>query len=349
MPLPEKELIARMRRNLKPSRPSSNLVQGIGDDCAVLRLPGAHEALVTTDFSLEGVHFRREWHPAEVVGHRCLTRGLSDIAAMGGEPIATFLSLALPADLDQRWVDGFVKGFAALAKKYRVELAGGDTAQSSAGILADVMVLGSVPRGRAVLRSGAKVGDDIYVTGNLGIGVAALNRLFAGEDPGKVQCDRSARKHFYPGSRIAIGKYLREHHLASAMIDISDGLSTDLTHICEESGVSAWIAEEAIPVAPGATLDEALHGGDEYELIFTAPANKHKAVPAAIRGVAITWIGTVTDSSADAGRDAKKAASKGRREAGKAHRVWLVNNERGRSELKPQGWEHFGSATSVRE
>lgn len=340
MPLPEKELIARIRHNLKSSRRSSALVKGIGDDCAVLRLPAGHEALVTTDFSLEGVHFRREWHPAEVVGHRCLTRGLSDIAAMGGEPVAAFLSLALPANLEQRWVDGFMKGLTAVAKKHRVELAGGDTAQSPAGVLADIMVLGSVPRGKAVLRSGAKVGDDIYVTGALGMGLAALERLSKGENSAKVLRDKVARKHFYPEPRLAVAAYLRDHRIPSAMIDISDGLSTDLAHICEESGVSAWIAEEAIPVATGATLDAALHGGDEYELIFTAPPEKHKAVPKAAAGVPITWIGTVTDSGAEH-RRSKKAA--------RIQRVWLVNNERGRSELKPRGWEHFRAGGPGRE
>ncbi len=243
---------------------------------------------------------------------------------MGGEPIAAFLSLALPADLDQKWVDGFLRGFNALARKFGVTLAGGDTAQSPSGVLADVMVLGSVPQGKAVLRSGARVGDDIYVTGKLGTGVAALNRLFAGELPAKVQSDKTAAKHFRPAPRLAIGQYLRERGLATSMIDISDGLSTDLAHICEESGVSAWIAEEAIPVATGAELEDALHGGDEYELIFTAPPEKHKAIPRSLGGVPITWIGTVTHAK--------------RRQKGI---VWLVNNERGRSRLEPQGWEHF--------
>src|SRR5512142_152539 len=214
MPLGERALIRKIRAR---ANAGSAIVAGIGDDAAVLRLPAGHEALVTTDFSLEGVHFRREWHPAEVVGHRCLTRGLSDIAAMGGEPIAAFLSLALPADLDQKWVDGFLRGFYALARKFGVTLAGGDTAQSPSGVLADIMVLGSVPRGKAILRSGAKVGDDIYVTGKLGVGVAALNRLFAREEAAKVLRDKSARKHFYPTPRIEIGRYLRERGIASAM------------------------------------------------------------------------------------------------------------------------------------
>ena len=124
------------------------MIAGIGDDCSIVRLPVRHDALVTTDFSLEGIHFRREWHPPESVGHRCLTRGLSDIAAMGGEPMAAFLSLALPSKLPQTWVDGFMSGFLALAKKFDVVLAGGDTASSTGGVLADVVVLGSTPRGR---------------------------------------------------------------------------------------------------------------------------------------------------------------------------------------------------------
>src|SRR5262245_7981317 len=152
----------------------TRIITGIGDDCAALRVPTGHEVLVTTDFSLEGVHFRREWHSPEAVGHRCLTRGLSDIAAMGGAPLAAFLSLALPAKLPQRWVDRFFDGFLALANEFKVPLAGGDTAQSPAGVLADIMVLGSIPRGEAILRSGARPGDWLYVTGTLGAGAAAL-------------------------------------------------------------------------------------------------------------------------------------------------------------------------------
>jgi len=341
MPLPERDLIKRIQQILKqrssPSKSAgSRVITGVGDDCAVLRLAAGHEALVTTDFSLEEVHFRREWHPANVVGHRCLTRGLSDIAAMGGVPMAAFLSLALPANLDQKWVDEFLRGFSALARKFGVQLAGGDTAQSASNqssrartatsgpVLADIMVLGSVPRGKAVLRSGAKVGDDIYVTGKLGMGVAALNRLIAGETPKDVLRDRAARKHFWPEPRIEIGRFLRERGIASAMIDISDGLSTDLRHICDGSGVSAWIAEEAIPFATGANIDDALHGGDEYELVFTTRPQKHKLVPKSVGGVPITYIGTITKDD----------------RAGQ-HRVWLVNQERGRRELEPLGWQHF--------
>ncbi|HTE88225.1 MAG TPA: thiamine-phosphate kinase, partial [Terriglobales bacterium] len=135
--------------------------------------------MVTTDFSLEGIHFRREWHAAESVGHRCLTRGLSDIAAMGGEPIAVFLSVALPRDLPQKWVDGFMHGLLKLATRVGVSLAGGDTAESPDGILADIVVLGSVPTGKAILRSGARPGDRIYVSGKLGGSAATLERMRA--------------------------------------------------------------------------------------------------------------------------------------------------------------------------
>ncbi len=240
MPLKEKPLLQRIRR--AAARHSHGIGLGIGDDCAVLRLPRGHETLVTTDFSLEGVHFRRDWHPAGSIGHRCLTRGLSDIAAMGGIPQAAFLSLALPADLPQKWVDQFITGLLKLADRYSVLLAGGDTAQSPQGIMADIVVLGSVPAGQAILRSGAKPGDLIYVTGNLGSSHEALTHLRNGEN----LRPESHHKHFYPEPRIAIGQFLREKKLASAMIDISDGLSTDLAHICEESKVGAVLYADAL-------------------------------------------------------------------------------------------------------
>lgn len=315
VPLAEKALIERIRAHAA----SLKVPVGIGDDCAVVRVPGQHDALLTTDFSLEGVHFRRTWHAPEVVGHRCLARGLSDIAAMGGEPIAAFLSLALPSRLSQVWVDGFLKGFRALAKQFRVPLAGGDTAQSPGGILADIVVLGSVPKGRAILRSGARPGDLIYVSGELGGGADALHRLFAGK---RIKPEYYPR-HFRPMPRIAVGLFLREHRLASSMIDVSDGLSTDLGHICDESGVGAEILPDAIPRArvglPQAAVDlaAALHGGDDYELLFTARSNK--AIPQKIAGVPITLIGRVMHGK----------------------KVTLVGESGKRSQLKAKGWEHF--------
>src|SRR6202162_5674268 len=154
MPLGEMKLIQQILRSVRGGK---SVVTGIGDDCAVLRVPPGHELLVTTAFTLEKVHFRRDWHRPELVGRRCLTRGLSDIAAMGGEPAAAFLSLGLPGKISQQWVDRFMLGFVALAGEFKVPLAGGDVAQSPDGILADIVVLGLIPKGKAIMRSGAKV------------------------------------------------------------------------------------------------------------------------------------------------------------------------------------------------
>jgi thiamine-monophosphate kinase len=317
MPLSEKSLIQGIRTAARAAGRSIRI--GIGDDCAVLRPPRGHEVLVTTDFTLEGIHFRRAWHPPEVVGRRCLTRGLSDIAAMGGRPLAIFLSLALPGKLPQKWVDDFMRGLMALARECDVPLAGGDTAQSLQGILADIAVAGTVPNGSAVLRSGARPGDRIYVTGALGGGSAALKEFFAGRKPRPADFPR----HFRPVPRLAVGEFLRGRGIATAMIDLSDGLSTDLSHICEESDVGAEIVAEDIPRArvgrkrERVDLKLALHGGEDYELLFTTPA--HKRVPASIAGVPMTAIGDIT----------------------RTRRIVLRKSTGAAEPLKPQGWEHF--------
>jgi thiamine-monophosphate kinase len=285
----------------------------------VLQIPTGHEILVTTDFTLEGIHFRREWHAPDIVGHRCLTRGLSDIAAMAGKPVAAFLSLALPRRIPEEWPRRFTKGLLALATQFDVTLAGGDTAESPGGILADIVVVGAVPKATAVLRSGARSGDRIYVTGALGGSSAALAELRAGRKVSPAQYPH----HFRPVPRIAVGIFLREKGLASAMIDVSDGLSTDLAHICEESKVGAEIPAAAIPRArvgkkrAFVNLQHALHGGEDYELLFTVPLNER--VPNRIAGVDVTLIGRIT-----------------RKEG-----LILVTEHGERHELEPQGWEHF--------
>lgn len=325
MSLSEKELIRLIEARARAGRRSGAVLQGIGDDCARLAPQPGYETLVTTDFTLEGVHFRREWHPAGSVGHRCLARGLSDIAAMGGEPVAAFLSLALPEKLPRRWLDGFLRGFLTLAKKFDVTLAGGDTAESPGGILADVVVVGRVPKGHAVLRSGARPGDGIYVTGELGGSAAILNQLRqSGTIPkGKpAAAGKLHAAHFFPVPRIAAGLALRKKRLASAMIDVSDGLSTDLSHLCEESGVGALVNEHSIPrpVLPGSSsLHFALHGGDDYELLFTAPRTAR--VPAKIAGVRVTRIGEII----------------------KKKGMWLVDSHGQQKPLQARGWQHFSS------
>jgi thiamine-monophosphate kinase len=321
MPLSERKLIERIARSSRTAGASKLIARGIGDDCAVLRVPEGHQTLVTTDFSLEGVHFRREWHPPDSVGHRCLVRGLSDIAAMSGEPLAAFLSLALPAELPQRWVDQFMKGMLTLARRFGVTLAGGDTAQSPAGVLADITVMGSVPAGQAILRSGARPGDSIFVTGELGAPVALLEQMF--DNPARKFRAAAFPAHFYPEPRIAVARQLRTKKLATAMIDISDGLSTDLRHICESSGVGATLIERALPIASLGRHEverrHALHGGDEYQLLFTAPATRR--LPKQIAGVLITRIGYINQGS-----------------------EIVVEHENGyTTELEAGGWEHFAT------
>ena len=288
----------------------------------MLRLLAGKDSLVTTDFTLEGIHFRRDWHPPETVGHRCLARGLSDIAAMGGEPAAVFLSLALPRDLAQSWVGRFARSLISLAEKHGATVAGGDTAESPDGILADIIVVGTVPKGKAILRSGAKAGDRIYVSGELGGSAAAVVKMRAQRGGGRTK-PRDYVRHFYPEPRVELGRVLREKGLASAMIDTSDGLSTDLAHICEESGVGAEIDSSLIPRACAGKparevdLDLAMHGGEDYELLFTAPHRKR--IPRHIAGVAITQIGQTTRSRG----------------------IFVRNPEGVGYELHPRGWEHF--------
>jgi thiamine-monophosphate kinase len=320
-------MIAALAREIAPAPARSAVIRGIGDDCAVLRLGPGSDTLITTDLFVEGVHFRRGWFPPDWLGYRCLTRGLSDIAGMGGEAVAVFLSLALPADLDTEWFDDFIRGFLQLAKTHRVVLAGGDTGTSNAGVVADVIVLGRVPTGKALLRSDARAGDLIYVTGTLGLGALILQMqnlkstagnvfIAAQSASGRPEWKRPPLSEIPP--RLPLGHRLRG--IASAMIDISDGLSTDLSHICEESGVGAIVYEPQVPLPLPRTelLDFALHGGEDYELLFTAPRNKK--VPREVAGVPITRIGEIT-------------ADKGK--------MFLVDERGKMKRLEPRGWEHF--------
>jgi thiamine-monophosphate kinase len=328
VPRAEKALIAQIRQIAESSTPgrtgSQNhaILAGIGDDCAVVRLTVGKDSLITTDFSLEGIHFRRDWHSPESIAHRCLARGLSDIAAMGGTPVAVFLSLALPRDLPQSWVGDFSRSLVSLAERNGATLAGGDTAESPNDILADIIVVGTVPKGKAILRSGAKAGDKIYVSGELGGSAAAVIRMQTRGKAKKVH-PRDYGRHFFPEPRVELGRYLQRKRLASAMIDTSDGLSTDLAHICEESSVGAEINSSLIPRASvgrparEVALNLSLHAGEDYELLFTAHASKR--IPSKVAGVAITQIGNITRA-----------------------RGLYVRNEKGvRHELRPQGWEHF--------
>ena len=342
----EKDLIAAIRARARGG--SHELRLGIGDDCAIVRPAKGDEIVVTTDFSLEGVHFRRDWHTPESVGHRCLARGLSDVAAMGARPVAAFLSLAVPRELlvarrGKSWVDRFFDGWMALANLYGVSLAGGDTARApdrdargkkdAGSACFDIVLLGGVKRGRALLRSGAKAGDSIYVTGALGGAAAEL--LAVGRNPRRFAGLTRAvegHPHFYPKPRLDVARKLAAVKGIHAAIDVSDGLSTDLSYVCEESGVSAELDAGAIPVHRlaveaeragwvSSTLELALNGGDDYELLFTASAEAR--VPRKIAGVEVHRIGRMVS------RRARRARMSLRDEDGRVTAV------------EARGWEHF--------
>jgi len=354
---------------------SAALPVGIGDDCALIRPRTGEDLAITTDLSIAGRHFRLEWHPADAVGHRTLARGLSDLAAMGARPVAAFLSLGLPRELTraatgrsaeewssarlgsrlESWLDGFLVGFLRLAREHKTPLAGGDLAESPVAA-ADIVLIGAVPRGQALLRSGARPGHVIYVTGALGRAAAGFARLAQlaqqaakrsvsrkgtsfspcvtemeftralapeGGPNFRRALDRWAAElapHLYPQPRIAQGQWLVRRRLATAAIDISDGLSTDLAHICEESGVAAEIDASTLPIPPGASLDQALHGGEDYELLFTARASAR--LPRVIAGVPVTRVGRI------------RVARKG------LPRVTLLTAQ-GPQPLEARGWRHF--------
>ncbi len=253
------------------------LVLGIGDDCAVFRPRGAREDLLfTTDLMIESVHCLREKHPADAVGWKTLARGLSDIAAMGGFPRFCLVSLALAEWTDQRWIDTFYRGLLRLARATGTTLAGGDLSRAER-VMCDIVVCGAVPKGKALRRDGARAGDGIWVSGRLGGSALGLERGRGG----------AWKKHAYPEPRLALGRFLREKVRVSAAMDLSDGLSLDLHRLCLASGLSAELAGD-LPVFPGATLGQALDGGEDYELLFTA-----RTAPDAFEGLPLTRVGTI--------------------------------------------------------
>lgn len=329
-PLGELALIAAIRQRTSGFK-SPFVRLGIGDDCAILAPPPRHEILITTDFSLEGRHFRRDWHPALSIGHRTLARGLSDLASMGATPLAAFLSLAIPRAVAGKpiWIKEFLDGLLSLAEAHGVPLAGGDTSESpSEHVLADILLLGAAPAGRALRRSGASPGDILYVTGSLGGAASELARLAASPRRFHKATHTGDHPHLYPQPRLAIGQALLRLKLATACIDLSDGLSTDLAHLCEESKVCAQIDAAKVPLHPltkalpqHEAMHHALHGGEDYELLFTARPGTR--MPRSIGGVRITPLGSITP--------VKKGGPE----------VTLIEADGRRSALDAQGWQHL--------
>src|SRR5712672_524958 len=250
---------------------ASGLALGAGDDAALLKPRPGRQLVLTCDWFLEGSHFLRDKHPPDSVGWKCLARAASDVAAMGGEPRYFLLSLALPETHTGKWLDGFVRGLARAERHVQCHLAGGDTTRNRK-ILINVTVIGDVPSDGAVLRSGAQPGDLIFVSGRLGEAELGLRTLRRGRAVVRGNSNRCVKKHLYPEPRLALGRWLAGKRLATAMMDLSDGLSTDLTRLCGASRVGARIAIDKIPEAElpdkrgrskfDAT-ELALHGGDD--------------------------------------------------------------------------------------
>jgi thiamine-monophosphate kinase len=299
---------------------------GMGDDAALVRQGRGRVIVLTCDWFLEGTHFLRDKHPADSVGWKCLARAVSDVAAMGGTPRCFLLSLALPKDLaGGAWLDEFLRGLRRAASRFGCELAGGDTT-ARREVLINVTVDGEVLRGRAVRRAGARVGDVIFVSGRLGEAELGLRLLRSGK---RRRVGRPAgwndarlRKHLYPEPRVELGRWLSEKRVATAMMDLSDGLSSDLRRLCIASGVAARVDARKVPVVRLAGPDAlklALHGGDDYELLFTVAKRDVRRVPRAMGGVAITAIGEIMRGSSV-----------------------VVVHEKGRTEaLEAWGWDPF--------
>ena len=320
----EAQLIARIQRRIGARGRFVRL--GMGDDAAILRPARGKELLVTCDAFLEGVHFHREKHAAEAVGYKVLARATSDIAAMGGVPRCFLLGLALPESRTGRWLDGFLAGLQRAARRFGMVLAGGDTARHRQ-ILIQITVAGEIAPGRAVLRSGARPGDLICVSGRLGEAQLGLELILRGGARG----GRLLRKHLHPEPRLALGQWLADSRLATAMIDTSDGLSTDLGHICEASGVGARVFAEKIPIVAvpkelrrrGLDAQElALDGGEDYELLFTVRRRRARHLPARVHGVPLTVIGEIT----------------------REKKVILTRRDGHRVVLLPRGWDAFHPA-----
>lgn len=311
-------LIGLIRRRVAHRSPGT--VLGIGDDAALLALPEGRRLLVTTDMLLEGVHFQRRWGCPRELGRKALAVNVSDIAAMGGRPLYALLGMAIPSDgptLEelQAVLDGMEEEAAACA----VSLVGGDTCGSQSGLVLSVTLLGASPDGSVLLRSGAKPGDDLWVTGTLGGSAAGLMALESGLRPGRPWPENLHRPawlgsgeeaairdamaaHLTPTARLGAGQALVG--CATAMIDVSDGVASDVGHLCAESGVAARIVASRVPIHPGATvmarlagrdpLDLALRGGEDYELLFASAADPRPVVAEAAPDLRVTRIGGMT-------------------------------------------------------
>lgn len=247
--------------------------EGIGDDCAILPISADESLLFTTDMLVEDIHFLRHATSAEELGHKSLAVNISDVAAMGARPVASLLSLSLPRDATESWAEEFMKGYHALSKRYGVALVGGDTTSAKEKITISVTAIGRVENRCIKRRRDAQAGDLLFAGAPLGASGSGLEDILAGE-----LNTPNARTHRTPEPQIAEGVWLGQRSEVHAMMDISDGIASDVTHIMEESGVGCEISLEKIPVAEGSTLRTALCGGEEYKLLFTVSPESARAL-----------------------------------------------------------------------
>jgi thiamine-monophosphate kinase len=334
----EFDFIKKLRQQV-PQLDQVSLIAGIGDDAAVVRPFPGKDILLSTDLLVEDVDFRRTSTTASLLGHKALAVSLSDIAAMGARPRWCLISIGVPEEVwETRFVDEFYEGLFDLAKHYDVQLIGGDTSRTPDKIVIDSIVAGDCPNGSAITRATAKPGDKIFVTGSLGAAAAGLRLIERGAHlPAEGNddlhlIDQLVLRHLRPEPRVGWGIVLGHERLATAMIDLSDGLSSDLNHLCETSGVGALLESSAIPVDKHVTeicgrraldpLQLALHGGEDFELLFTVDPNSASKLPRRVDGVSVTRVGEI------------KNASEGVK-ISEGARVW---------ELEPGGWQHFQGA-----
>ncbi|MCF0176320.1 MAG: thiamine-phosphate kinase [Bacteroidales bacterium] len=282
---------------IRSSFPAPEGVEGIGDDCAVIPQQAGMEMLVSTDMLMEGAHFLLEDVPAYKLGWKSAAVNFSDIAAMGGDPVGSFLAFALPKCLPDGWVEEFMRGYGDISRHYGFPLLGGDTTSSPDRLSICVTVLGQAPRGRSLRRSKAQVGDLVCVTGTLGDSAGGLDVVLNSRERDS-DAEHLLARHYMPSPRMAEGQALASTEGVHAMMDVSDGIASDLRHIMEESGVGARVDVASLPVSDALIrfcgrygLDIfrlATGGGEDYELLFTMS-------PDAKPGIDYTIIGEITD------------------------------------------------------
>ncbi|MDE3179638.1 MAG: thiamine-phosphate kinase [Acidobacteriota bacterium] len=296
----EDEFVGWLKR--RSGRGSPGMRLGIGDDAGLIRPQPGYDLILTADMSLEGVHFSPALHSPEVVGHRALARSLSDIAAMGGRPKFALISIGISKRADRPWVEGFFRGIFRLARRFGVTILGGDTAVSPGGTTVDVVLVGEVQQGRALLRSGARHGDAVFVAGIPGLsalGLLSLRRGAAKRD------SKALRAHLQPEPQCRLGQFLSENRLASSAMDLSDGLAMDLSRLAKASGIGAVLWASKIPlirekelrgIGRLSPLSLALEGGEDYKLLFTVPKRKLRAIPGTFNGARLYRIGEIRES-----------------------------------------------------